>query len=123
MQCEVIRVTKMQQSFGDFEHARWSGKQLCEAYHERCRNLTQQSAPSLLDVARARPGSAVLDVATGAGYAAEAARERGADDRDHLGVAQHASQKVVVVLVHGHERGRSMGPEWIKFIHSGPTIN
>ena len=98
MRCEAIRVTKTQQSFGDFEHAGWSDKQLCEAYHERCRNLTQQSVLSL------------LDVATGAGYAAEAARERGADDRDHLGVAQHASQEVVVVLVHEHERGRSMGP-------------
>ena len=78
MRCEAIRVTKTQQSFGDFEHAGWSDEQLCETYHERFAHLTQQSVPSLLDAARARPGSAVLDVATGAGYAAEAARERGA---------------------------------------------
>lgn len=71
-------MAETEQTFGDFEHAGWSDDKLCKTYHERFADLTVQAVPSLLDAARARPGAAVLDVATGPGYAADAARERGA---------------------------------------------
>lgn len=67
-----------QKTFGDFERDGWSDENLCQTYHERFAQLTQQAIPSLLDAAMVRPGSTALDVATGAGYAAQAARERGA---------------------------------------------
>lgn len=65
-------------TFGDFERDGWSDENLCQTYHERFAKLTHQAIPSLLDAAMVRPGATVLDVATGAGYAAQAARERGA---------------------------------------------
>ena len=71
-------MTDTRQTFGEFEYAGWSDRQLCQTYHTRFADLTSQSIPALLDAARARPGSAVLDVATGPGYAAEGARQRGA---------------------------------------------
>ena len=71
-------MAETQQTFGDFEQAGWSDDKLCKTYHDRFQDLTRQAVPSLLDAARARPGAAVLDVASGPGYAAEAARERGA---------------------------------------------
>ena len=48
-------------------------------YHEHLSGLTTQSADALLDAACVGDGSRVLDVATGAGYVAGAAAQRGAD--------------------------------------------
>ena len=69
----------MTELFRDFEHAGWSDDAVCASYHDHFSSLTTQSIGALLDAARVSAGSRVLDVATGAGYAAGAALERGAE--------------------------------------------
>lgn len=69
----------MTESFRDFEHAGWADPDVCASYDDHFSSLTAQSIDALLDGARVRAGSRVLDVATGAGYTAGAALARGAD--------------------------------------------
>lgn len=66
-------------SFREFEQAGWEDPTLVTKYHEHLSGVTTQSAGALLDAAGVRKGSRVLDVATGAGYVAGAAAQRGAD--------------------------------------------
>jgi SAM-dependent methyltransferase len=68
----------MTESFRDFEHAGWADDAVCASYHDHFSGLTVQSIGALLDAAGVKSGSRLLDVATGAGYAAGAALERGA---------------------------------------------
>jgi SAM-dependent methyltransferase len=69
----------MSESFRDFEHAGWTDESVCENYDDHFSSLTSQSIAALLDAAHVRAGSRVLDVATGAGHAAGAALQRGAE--------------------------------------------
>src|SRR3954467_7007125 len=65
-------------AFAAFEHAGWeSGR--ASPYHRGLGAVTSRPLPVLLDAAAVGPGSSVLDVATGPGYAAALAAERGAD--------------------------------------------
>jgi len=68
----------MTDSFFDFERAGWEDPGVCASYDHHLASLTTQSLQPLLDAARVKAGSRVLDVATGAGYAAGAALARGA---------------------------------------------
>jgi ubiquinone/menaquinone biosynthesis C-methylase UbiE len=67
------------QSFRDFEHAGWEDPAVCAIYDAELSGITRQSVQALLDAAGVRRGTRVLDVATGAGYVAAAAAERGAE--------------------------------------------
>ena len=66
------------QSFHEFEHAGWNDAGVAESYDARLAVLTRQCAAPLLDAASVIAGSRVLDVATGPGYVAGLAAERGA---------------------------------------------
>jgi ubiquinone/menaquinone biosynthesis C-methylase UbiE len=67
------------QSFRDFEHAGWEDQAVCEHYDEQLSHITRQSVQALLDAAGVQRGTRMLDMATGAGYVAGAAAERGAE--------------------------------------------
>jgi SAM-dependent methyltransferase len=69
----------MTESFRDFEHDGWSDADVCASYDDHFSSLTIQSLDALLDAARVRAKSRVLDVATGAGRTAGAALSRAAD--------------------------------------------
>lgn len=66
-------------AFREFEHAGWNDSHVCQHYHENFGDVTMQSVDALLDAAGVVPGSLVLDVCTGAGYAAAVAAQRGAE--------------------------------------------
>ena len=66
-------------SFHDFEHQGWSSEDVALGYHDYLSPITTQAVVALLDAAGVRQGTRVVDVATGAGYAAAAAVERGAE--------------------------------------------
>lgn len=63
-------------AFRAFEHAGW--ERIPERYHESFADLTTQAIGPLLDAVDVRYGVRLLDVATGPGYVAGAAAERGA---------------------------------------------
>jgi ubiquinone/menaquinone biosynthesis C-methylase UbiE len=67
------------QSFREFEHAGWEDSGVVAKYHEHLSGVTTQSIDALVDAVGIGNGSRVLDVATGAGYIAGAAAQRGAD--------------------------------------------
>lgn len=67
------------QSFREFEQAGWEDMGVVVNYHQHLSSVTRQSVDALLDAAGIRNGSRILDVATGAGYIAEVATQRGAD--------------------------------------------
>lgn len=67
------------QSFREFEQAGWEDSGVVTTYHEHLSDVTTQSVDALLDAAGVRNGSCVLDIATGAGYVAETAAQRGAE--------------------------------------------
>lgn len=64
------------QAFHEFERAGW--ERVADDYDRYFAALTTRFIPPLLDAAGVQEGSRVLDVATGPGYAAAAAVERGA---------------------------------------------
>jgi len=66
-------------SFREFEHQGWSAENVAAGYHDHLSPVTTQAIEALLDAAGVTRGVRVLDVATGAGYAAAAAIGRGAD--------------------------------------------
>jgi ubiquinone/menaquinone biosynthesis C-methylase UbiE len=63
-------------AFHDFEHAGW--ERAASFYTDAFGPLTVQAAPSLLDVVGATRGTVMLDLASGPGFVAAAAAERGA---------------------------------------------
>ena len=63
-------------SFRQFEHNGWQG--IPQQYHQAFGKLTAQSIEPLLDAAGVNKGIRVLDIATGPGYVAAAAAQRGA---------------------------------------------
>lgn len=63
-------------AFNAFESEGW--EQQAPTYDNFFGRITSEVVPSLLDAARVHPGSRVLDVATGPGYAAAEAHARGA---------------------------------------------
>jgi len=63
--------------FSDFEHEGW--ERVAQAYHTYFGDLTTQSNQAMLDALGIQRGSRFLDVASGPGYLAAAARRRGAD--------------------------------------------
>lgn len=63
--------------FGAFEHRGW--ERVAQPYHAYFGNLTIQSHGALLDALEVRRGVRFLDVASGPGYLAAAAAQRGAD--------------------------------------------
>ncbi len=84
------------QSFADFEHNGWENTETVTRYDEYLSVVTTQSISALLDDADVRMGSRVLDVATGAGYAAATASQRGANS---IGIDFSAAQ---IRLAHRH---------------------
>jgi SAM-dependent methyltransferase len=64
-------------AFRAFEHAGW--EKAATDYHDTFTPLTIQTAEPLLDAAQVRSGTRVLDVATGPGYVAAGAAQRGAE--------------------------------------------
>ena len=71
-------MTEPDTSFRAFEHQGWSAQEVAVGYHDYLSPVTTQALRALLDAARVGRGMRVVDVATGAGYAAAAAAERGA---------------------------------------------
>ena len=69
--------TSGQDAFNRFEAEGWERR--ADGYHVLADGLTTRVIEPLLDAAGVDSGTRVLDVATGPGYAAEAARLRGAD--------------------------------------------
>lgn len=63
-------------NFREFEHAGW--EKLPKRYHDAFATLTTQAIVPLLDAVLAKRGTKLLDVASGPGYVANAAAERGA---------------------------------------------
>ena len=64
------------EAFRDFEYAGW--QKFARGYHDNFAKLTTQVIGPLLDAVNVGEGVRALDIATGAGYAAAAAAERGA---------------------------------------------
>ena len=65
-------------SFQEFERQGWLAENVALKYDELFSGITTQAIEPLLDAAGVRRGSRLVDVATGAGYVAAAAVERGA---------------------------------------------
>ena len=63
-------------SFRQFEHSGWQN--IPQQYHQAFGELTAQSIAPLLDAAAVKKGTKILDIATGPGYVAAAAAQRGA---------------------------------------------
>ena len=63
-------------AFHDFEHTGW--QRVATEYRDYWGSLTQQTVEPLLEAVGAAPGVRLLDVATGPGYVAATAAERGA---------------------------------------------
>jgi len=66
----------MEPDFHQFEQQGW--ERAADHYGDAFGSLTSQTIPSLLDATGAGPGLRLLDVASGPGYVAAAAAERGA---------------------------------------------
>jgi ubiquinone/menaquinone biosynthesis C-methylase UbiE len=64
-------------AFTEFEKRGW--EKACDPYHHHFGAVTRQSCDALLDAACVQARSKVLDVATGPGYVAAVAHQRGAD--------------------------------------------
>ncbi len=65
----------MNQTFKEFEHQGWES--VADGYHDHFGSLTRQTIEPMLDTLGNHPGATLLDIATGPGYVAEAARKRG----------------------------------------------
>jgi ubiquinone/menaquinone biosynthesis C-methylase UbiE len=65
-------------SFKEFELQGWEIPTVVDNYHQHISTVTTQCAEALLDAAHVRSGCHLIDVATGAGYVAAAAHQRGA---------------------------------------------
>src|SRR6185436_5337986 len=65
-------------AFRAFELRGWSDEHIVTEYLDTFGQVTVQAIPALLEAAQIVPGTRLLDVATGPGYVAAAATERGA---------------------------------------------
>ncbi|MEA2896646.1 MAG: hypothetical protein QOJ84_2261 [Bradyrhizobium sp.] len=65
------------QAFKDFERTGWG--QRAEHYDSLVGQMTRQAVDAMLDAINVRPGTKLLDVASGPGYVAAEAARRGAD--------------------------------------------
>ena len=77
-QPESLPLSATLSPFGAFEHTGWSTASVARSYLRHTEAFTTRFIPALLAAAEVGPGQQVLDVATGPGYAAFAATERGA---------------------------------------------
>src|SRR4051812_5261335 len=68
----------MSEAFRAFELRGWSDEHTASEYLDTFGTVTAQAVPALLEASGAGPGVRLLDVATGPGYVAAAAAERGA---------------------------------------------
>jgi ubiquinone/menaquinone biosynthesis C-methylase UbiE len=68
----------MADAFGEFERERWNEGR-AEPYHHGISTITTRAIDPLLDAAGVEEGTRVLDLATGPGYVAARAAERGAE--------------------------------------------
>src|SRR5437762_14284440 len=68
----------MGEAFRTFELRGWSDEHTANEYLDTFGLVTAQAIPALLEAIGARPGVRLLDVATGPGYVANAAAEKGA---------------------------------------------
>ncbi|MCO4890674.1 MULTISPECIES: class I SAM-dependent methyltransferase [Cupriavidus] len=66
-------------SFRAFELAGWEDPEVVSRYQEHLSHVTRQSVEALLDAAHVAGGQRVLDVASGSGYVAAGAVQRGAE--------------------------------------------
>jgi SAM-dependent methyltransferase len=64
------------QRFREFEHSGWEA--IPEPYHQAFGNLTTQAIEPLLNAVGAKKGIKIIDIASGPGYVAAAAANRGA---------------------------------------------
>jgi SAM-dependent methyltransferase len=71
-----VNISRDPEAFREFEYLGW--KTAVERYHSAWGDLTQQAVSPLLDMLNIEAGADLLDVATGPGYVAAAAHERGA---------------------------------------------
>lgn len=62
-------------TFAEFEHAGWQS--VAGVYHDFFGSLTKQAIAPLIDSLELKPGSSVLDIATGPGYVARQLVSRG----------------------------------------------
>ena len=69
--------TKDHGTFRSFEHAGW--EKVAKQYHDAFASLTSQAIEPLLNAVKAGEETRLLDVATGPGYVAAAASQRGAN--------------------------------------------
>jgi SAM-dependent methyltransferase len=69
----------MNRDFHEFERTGWSNPDIVEGYEAGFGRLTVNVLDTLLDAASVAAGTRLLDVATGPGYVAAAAAERGAE--------------------------------------------
>jgi ubiquinone/menaquinone biosynthesis C-methylase UbiE len=76
---EVERDHEMHPSYDTFDDLEREGwRRVADKYEEAWSKLTSLFIPALLDVASPKPGERLLDVASGPGHVAAAARSRGA---------------------------------------------
>lgn len=71
-------MTKPDRTFSEFEYDGWRNNEVCSNYDRHFGAVTTQSVDALLNAASVGTNSYVLDVCTGAGYAAGEAVNRGA---------------------------------------------
>ncbi len=101
-------------AFDAFEEAGWTTKE-ATAYHGLLGRVTSQVAEPLLDAVGARRGTRLLDVATGPGYVAARAAERGAEpigiDFSDTMLAYARAHVAGVEFVHGDATALPFGDE------------
>lgn len=86
------------EAFRKFEHEGWEGA--AQAYSQHLAQLTSATIPDLLHAADARAATRLIDLATGPGYVAAAARKRGCDV-----VAVDFSENMIALARSMHDGG------------------
>lgn len=74
---QLVNIAKDPEAFREFEYLGWQNS--VERYHAAWSGLTGQAARPMLEALGVSAGTTFLDVASGPGYLAEAARRAGAD--------------------------------------------
>ena len=76
MKENILKILEKDTAFKSFEQSGW--EQVAYHYHQLWGAMTQQAVPQLLACAKIEQGDEVMDLATGAGYAASQVRKLGA---------------------------------------------